>query len=138
MTRDGNFLGTRSFLATDDIAEQELNQQQIPDMATHTPQTSQVLATHLKTTSNDNTQLNSIKINHDPLSTPIVTSTNIPNSERTPNIANSMQPITLFGTNKESSPSSSQELLLSNVTCEEKGDSSLDDSKQHSYQRQPK
>ena len=66
-------------------------------MATHTPQASQVLVTYSTTTSNKNTQLNNIKRNHDPLSTPIITSTN---SECTLNIANPMQPITLFETNK--------------------------------------
>ena len=76
--KDGNFLGTRSFLATDDVSEQELTNN-ISDMATHTPQTSQVLVNHSITTSNDKAQLNNkervaasknclrLKSNHPPL-----------------------------------------------------------------------
>ncbi len=99
--KDGNFSGTRSFLATDDASiEQEMSQQQMSDTTTNTPQTSQALvSSSTTTTSTDDTQLNN-KTNHDPLSTPVITSNNIPSSEGTPNITNQMQPITLFGTKK--------------------------------------
>lgn len=64
----------------------------------------------------------------------VTTSTNIPSNECTPNITSQMQPITLFRTHEESSPSISQEPPPSNDICENKeSEDSLVGNKQ-SYQ----
>ena len=110
-------------------------QNKISDTIIYTPQTSQVLESYsTTTTSTDKTQLNNIKTNHNTLSMPVTSGTNIPNSECTHNITNQMQPVTLFRSHKERSPSSSPESPSNDICENQEGEGSLDSSKHQSYQ----